>query len=218
MKTEYSIHYVERLPKSYSKKTKLLLLIHGYGSDENDLFSFADEFPDNFLVISIRGIYNLPFGGFAWYSIDFMNNEKFTNTKEAKNSIEKINEFVENLSTEYSFDKNDIWLCGFSQGAIISYALGLQFPENYTKLLCLSGYFEEKIISKNIDYNNLSETRIYISHGMEDVVIPIDWARKTNEMLQSKNLNINYNEYYSGHGINPENYRDLMLFVDKYNI
>lgn len=218
MKTADSIKYLIRNTKSSSKKNKLLLLIHGYGSDENDLFSFANEFPDNFLVISIRGVYSLPFGGFAWYSIDFMNNEKFTNTEEAKLSVEKIHHFLEDFSKEFDFDYNDIWLCGFSQGAIISYALGLQFPKNYKKLLCLSGYFEQKIIAKNIDNNDFSQTRFYISHGTEDVVIPIEWARKSNEILKDRNLNISYNEYYSGHGINPENYRDLMLFVDKYNI
>ena len=50
-----------------------IILLHGYGSDENDLFSFADHLPNKYNVISMRSQFETPMGGYCWFSIDFNN-------------------------------------------------------------------------------------------------------------------------------------------------
>lgn len=79
MKELKGISYLERKPGIQLEKNPLLLLIHGYGSNEADLFSFAEDLPPEFHVISVRGIHTLTPGMYAWYEIDFINMEKFTN-------------------------------------------------------------------------------------------------------------------------------------------
>ena len=68
-----------------------LILIHGYGSNMDDLFSFSNYLPGQYTIISINTPLELPFGGGAWYSINFDSNlKKWSDNDEAKNSLGKI--------------------------------------------------------------------------------------------------------------------------------
>jgi hypothetical protein len=58
-------------PKIKLDKNPLIVLIHGYGSNEEDLFSFAAELPDEYYLVSARAPYNLQYGSYAWYAINF---------------------------------------------------------------------------------------------------------------------------------------------------
>ena len=68
---ELSLEYQVREPKILLDKNPLLLLLHGYGSNDYDLFSFASELPDEYFVISARAPYDLQYGSYAWYAINF---------------------------------------------------------------------------------------------------------------------------------------------------
>ena len=76
---------------SKSKKIPLLILLHGYGSDENDLFSFAKELPKELCIISLRAPIKIIPYGYAWYNINFDENKnKWNDTKQAKKSMNVI--------------------------------------------------------------------------------------------------------------------------------
>ena len=64
------LHYIKR-PSTLTENAPLLILCHGYGSDENDLFSFASELPEELYIISVRAPYQLQPYGNAWYAINF---------------------------------------------------------------------------------------------------------------------------------------------------
>jgi len=66
-----SLEYKIQEPKVILDKNPVLLLLHGYGSNEEDLFSFATELPDNYYIISARAPYDLHYGAYAWYAINF---------------------------------------------------------------------------------------------------------------------------------------------------
>ena len=66
-----SLHYLVKEPKIKKDKNPLLLLLHGYGSNEEDLFSFANELPEEYYVISARAPYDMMYGSYAWYAINF---------------------------------------------------------------------------------------------------------------------------------------------------
>ena len=74
-----TLDYLIREPKSNTKTPSLLILLHGYGSNEEDLFSFANELPDDLLIVSLRAPYEMGYGGYAWYAInlDDQNNKWF---------------------------------------------------------------------------------------------------------------------------------------------
>ena len=68
-----SLHYIVREPKQATENPPLLILLHGYGSNEQDLFSFAEELPDNLLIVSAQAPHSMEFGAYAWYAINFDN-------------------------------------------------------------------------------------------------------------------------------------------------
>lgn len=213
MKELIGINYLERKPKKTLDKNPLILLIHGYGSNEEDLFSFADDLPDEFHVISVRALFTLSFGMYGWYEIDFVNMQKFNNIPQGIESRNKLMKFIDEIVKLENLDAGNIWLCGFSQGAILSYGIALNHPEKVKFVACLSGYPEKDFIGEidqNKDYSNLD---FFISHGTEDAVIPIEWARMGKPLLDDLKIKNEYHEYRAGHGIAPQNYYDLMSWM-----
>jgi phospholipase/carboxylesterase len=216
---ELSLYHLVREPKVKKDKNPLLLLIHGYGSNEEDLFGFAAQLPDEYFIISVRAPYTLPGYGFAWYAINFdADMNKFTDDVQARQSRDLIAKFIDEAVAAYPIDADNITLIGFSQGAILSYGVSLTYPEKIRKVAVLSGYLHDKIIPeydklKFVDWDYL---KYFISHGVVDQVIPVEWARKAPEFLKTLGLDAEYHEYPVGHGVAPQNFYDLLKFINGY--
>lgn len=214
MKELNGMNYLERLPLVKREKAPLFLLIHGYGSNEADLFSFAQDLPAEAHVVSVRAPYEIMFGGYAWYAIDFVNNEKFMDIDQAIESRTKLINLIDALIEHENLDAKNVWVAGFSQGAILTYALALNYPNKIKNALILSGYPEDRVIGDLTvtgDYSNLS---FFVSHGVEDAVLPIDWAQKGKTLLKQLAIPHEYHEYRSGHGIHPQNYHDMLVWIN----
>ena len=205
-----SLHHLVRAPKVKLDKNPLLLLLHGYGSNEEDLFSFATELPDYYYVISARAPYSLQYGSYAWYAINFDADEnKFSDHDQARTSRDLISTFIDELITNYSIDPKNITLIGFSQGSILSYAVALSYPEKIQRVVAMSGYLNLDIVTENYKNNNFSKLKIFASHGTVDQVIPVSWARKAKPILEHLGIECVYKEYPIGHGISPQNFYDF---------
>ena len=97
-----SLQYLVRKPKKVSENPPLLILLHGYGSNKEDLFSFAEELPDDFLIISAQAPHEIGFEGYAWYAINFdAMNVKFSDLEQAKESIDIIAKFIDEIQQKY---------------------------------------------------------------------------------------------------------------------
>ncbi|MFV5692631.1 alpha/beta hydrolase [Flavobacterium sp. LT1R49] len=205
-----SLEYKIREPKIKLDKNPLLLLLHGYGSNEEDLFSFATELPDEYYIISARAPYNMQYGAYAWYAINFDADEnKFSDHEQAKISRDLIAQFIDELIQTYPIDSKNITLVGFSQGSILSYAIALSHPDKVQRVVALSGYVSEPILEENYLRNDLTKLKIFHSHGTADQVIPVEWARKTKPFLDKLGIKSTYKEYPVGHGVAPQNFYDF---------
>ena len=205
--------HVVRQPKQPTKNPSLLILLHGYGSNELDLFSFAEELPDNLLIISLRAPYEMGHGGYAWYAINLdSENNKFSDLDQARESLRKIATTIDNLKTQYATNPNNTFLLGFSQGAILSYALSFNFPNKIEHIIALSGYLNTELLPE--DSNQKISTDYYISHGSVDQVIPVNWAKKASLFLDSKGIQNEFSEYPVGHGIAPQNFFSFKKWIE----
>ncbi|PQJ78109.1 alpha/beta hydrolase [Polaribacter porphyrae] len=208
-----SLHYIVRKPKTITEKPPLLILLHGYGSNEQDLFSFADELPDELLIVSAQAPNSMGFGGYAWYAINFDDvNGKFSDLKQAKESIIKIADFIDEIKEKYNTNPDKTFLLGFSQGAILSYSLSFMYPNKVNYILALSGYINKDMIPKNISKN--IKTEYYCSHGSVDQVLPVDWARNSKPFLDNLGLQNVYSEYPVGHGVAPQNFYSFKSWIE----
>jgi len=205
-----SLRYLVKEPKIILEKNPLLLLIHGYGSNEQDLFSFAEELPETHYVISVRAPFDLQYGSYAWYAINFDADEnKFSDLNQAKDSRDLLVQFIDELIEKYPIDSNTISLIGFSQGSILSYSVALSYPEKIRKAVAFSGYLNAEMILPGIEKRDFSQLQIFASHGTQDQVIPVEWARKTKPFLDQLGIENIFREYPIGHGISPQNFFDF---------
>lgn len=188
----------------------VIIMLHGFGSDENDLFSFANELPEKYAIISLKAPIRLEPYGNAWYNIYFDNNQgKFSDDEQAITSREIVSKCIDEIIEKYKIDSNNITLLGFSQGTILSFGVALSYPEKVKNVIGLSGYINEAILKDGYAENDFSNLNIYTSHGNVDQVIPVEWARKTKPFLKNLNIDCKYSEFPVGHGVAPQNFDEL---------
>ena len=213
---DLSLYHLVREPKIKQEKNPLLLLLHGYGSNEEDLFSFAAQLPDEYFIVSARAPYSLPPYGNAWYAITFDSDmNKFSDDKQAIESRDLIIKFIDELIEAYPIAQDNVTLLGFSLGSILCYAVALTHPEKIKRVAALSGYLNMDIVGKSLHAEDVTKVKFFISHGVVDQVIPVEWARKAPEFLKNLGLGVEYHEYNSGHGVAPQNFYDLVDWLNK---
>ncbi|WP_299886490.1 alpha/beta hydrolase-fold protein [uncultured Lacinutrix sp.] len=202
------LHHVVR-ESSLKDNAPLLILFHGYGSDENDLFSFASELPEELFIVSARAPYAMQPYGNAWYAINFdAEKGKWSDNEQAIQSRDLIAKFIDEVIATYPVNKDNVSLLGFSQGTILSYAVAFTYPEKIKNIIALSGYINTDLFDTKTteDYNHLS---FYCSHGSVDQVIPVDWARQAPKFLSELKIVHKYNEFPVGHGVAPQNFYEF---------
>ncbi|ULC60649.1 alpha/beta fold hydrolase [Flaviramulus sp. BrNp1-15] len=207
--TSLSLQHIIR-KSTLTENAPLLIMMHGYGSDENDLFSFASELPEELFIISVKAPYAMqPFGN-AWYAINFdAEKGKWSDNEQAIQSRDLIAKFIDEATSTYPVNKNNVTLLGFSQGSILSYAVALTYPEKVKNIIALSGYINSDILPENLEKQDYSNLDFYCSHGSVDQVIPVDWARQNAPFLSSLNIKHQYSEFPVGHGVAPQNFYEF---------
>jgi phospholipase/carboxylesterase len=180
----------------------LLVLFHGPGADEHDLFPLLDLLdPDRRLLgVTPRGPLRLPPGGAHWYAVQeigFPDPATFTPT------YELVGEWLDALRDESGIPAAQTVLGGFSQGAVTTYALGLgRDRPRPAALLALSG-FVPTVPGLVLDLDP-PLPRITIGHGGLDPVISVEWGRRARALLEGAGADVLYRETpVLGHGIDP---------------
>lgn len=210
-----SLEHIIRPSSLKVGKPPVLFMFHGYGSNEEDLFSFAPELQAELCIISVRAPYPMEPFGHAWYAINFDANQgKWSDDEQAIASREKIIAFIDEACKTYGLDDNRITLLGFSQGTILSYAVALSYPEKIKNVIALSGYINEGILTKDFLDKNHQSLKIYTSHGQVDQVIPPEWAQRAPTFLKKLGIEHVYEEFPVGHGVSPQNFYSFKKWLD----
>jgi len=148
------------------------------------------------------------------YSINFDDkNGKFSDLKQAKESIDQIAIFIDEIKIKYNTKTNQTFLLGFSQGAILSYSLSLFYPNKVQHVIALSGYINTELIPATISKE--IKTDYYCSHGSVDQVLPVEWARKSKPFLDDLGFQNVYFEYPVGHGVAPQNFYSFKTWIEE---
>jgi len=190
----------------------LLVLLHGRATDENDLFPVLDFLdPDQRLVgITVRGPLSLPPGGRHWYvvpRVGYPDPETFAAT------LEQLFELLDSLPETFGVPPEDTVLGGFSQGAVMSYALGLAAGRPRPGgILALSGFIPT-VPGFQLDLGAREGLPVLIAHGSLDPVISVQFARQAREQLEAAALSVTYYESPMAHTIDPRVMPDLQRWL-----
>lgn len=206
------LEYKIRKSAIENQKNPSIIFLHGYGSDENDLFSFAEYLPKKYTIISLRAPFETPMGGYCWFSINFNNsNEKWSDHKQAYQSILNLESQIDFFIQKYNLEPDQIDLLGFSQGAVLSWTLLLDSSIKINRAVCLSGYIDKSLLKEDIySYRDIIA---YSSHGTNDPVIPFDWAKTSIESLKENNPNVVFNSFQDAHNVSQENFQSILNWL-----
>jgi Predicted esterase len=111
-------------------------------------------------------------------------------------------------------DADKIFLLGFSMGTIMSYAMSLSHPEKFAGVIAQSGFVRDHP-ELDFTWDRLNHCAFIITHGINDPIIPVALARKTNAMFLKSNAKFVYKEYPMGHEISGESLADVCEWLRK---
>jgi phospholipase/carboxylesterase len=209
---DLSLGYLVQQPKLASTKRKAIVLLHGVGSNEQDLFSLSNQLPGNYFIISPRGPFTLGNGRYAWYNVDFSTGKPIIHAEQEIRSRELIMTFIKEIKSKYHL--HEVYLGGFSQGAIMSYSIGLAYPGEVQGIVSLSGRILEEIKPMVKKDDQLQHLKVMVAHGVEDNTLPIHYAREAKTYLESLGVQLTYHEYQTGHQVTHDVLTDLNDWLD----
>ena len=179
-----------------------LVLFHGRGADEHDLFPLLDMLdPERRLLgLTLRGPLSLPPGGAHWYAVPrvgYPDRDTFHATYQA------VATELDRILAEHDLASERMVLGGFSQGAVMSYALGLgEGRPKPAGVMALSGFIPT-VEGFAVDPANATGLPVAIGHGEQDPVISVEFARDARDRLTADGAEITYRESPMGHRIDP---------------
>ena len=207
-----SLEYLKREPsRQLTGSSPLLILLHGLGSDEHDLFSFAPHLDARYRILSVRAPRIYPYRGFAWFDLDFSGSIPLPNYTQIGEAREVLLSFIREVSQLYNASR--IYLAGFSQGAIMSYLTALTHPSLVAGVLTMSGYIVKSPMLPTVASEELKALSIFATHGINDRVLPVFLGRSTRDYLESLQLNFTYQEYLMGHEVNQVCFEDCKAWL-----
>ncbi len=193
----------------------LLLLLHGIGSNEEDLFGLAPYLDERLVVVSARAPVALDYGGYGWFRIEFTPRGMVADIEQANKSLRLLPGFVDELIEAYGADAGRVYLMGFSQGAMMSLALTLTSPEKVAGLVAMSGRLPRQVLELEPDRDALSGKPVLVTHGLYDPVLPVENGRAVRDYLAGLPVELTYREYPMRHEVSAESLRDVTAWLTR---
>jgi phospholipase/carboxylesterase len=206
------VHLV-RQPLPEADNPPLLLLLHGVGSNERDLFGLAPLLDERFVVLSLRAPNTLGQGSYAWFEVDFTPQGSVINPEQAEQSRQVLVDFIGKAVDAYGADPHQVYLMGFSQGAIMSASIALTQPDLVAGTVLMSGRILPEIRPIMAAPEQLKGLPVLVVHGTKDTVLPVHNGRASRDLLSSLPVDLTYHEYAMGHEVTAQSLGDVTKWL-----
>jgi phospholipase/carboxylesterase len=186
----------------------MLVLTHGRGADEHDLLPLADMLDPGRRLVAVlpRGPLRLPPGGAHWYAVQEIGRPDpgtFLPTFAA------LSGWLDETADAHEITADRIVLAGFSQGAVMSYALGLAAERpRPAGIVALSGFIPA-VPGFELGLEERVGLPVAIGHGTHDPVIGVEFGRRARALLEGAGADVRYRESPMAHSIDPEYLSEL---------
>lgn len=207
MKSPYIFKHYE--PKNMGEGEKpAIFLLHGLGSNEDDLLQLMGDLNNDCHIFCLRGpISHDP--GYAFYTFA---EEGKPEQKIFDKVVTVTRDFIREAIDEFQLDSKKIFVAGFNQGAVIAQALFVIMGSEIRACCALSGHLPQ-FVKEQYAVRDLSESRIFISHGEYDYDYPLQWSVESKQFFEDQGACVTYKTYPVGHGVSLENRRDFIAFI-----
>ncbi len=208
-----SLQYLARPPAASGGQPPMLILLHGVGSNEADLFSLAPHLDERFLILSARAPLARQPGSYAWYPVQFTPTGFLIDPDAALRSQQILSRFIGEAVEAFAADAQRVVLMGFSQGAIMSLNTMLTQPETLSGVVAMSGRLLTALQSTWAEPERLRGFPVVVAHGQYDEVIPIEEGRAIRDYLSTLPVNLTYHEYPMGHTISEASLAQVQAWL-----
>ncbi|ROM33651.1 phospholipase [Pseudomonas poae] len=211
------------LPLSYLEQTQgdarnqpLVIFLHGFGSNEEDLFGIKDALPSTWTYLSVRAPMPVDPSGYRWFARKPGDGEYDGETADLQRSAKLIEDFVTQATAKYHTQSDRVFLVGFSQGAIMSYEVGLRKPALVRGIAALSGSVLPVLKAELKPDAALDKLAIFIGHGTLDQALAYTSATRANEVLLGLGLKPEFHGYMGmPHTVSEAEVQDLKAWLEK---
>jgi len=216
LQTDLPLKYLEQT-NADTPNQPLVIFLHGYGSNEQDLFGIKDDLPASYTYLSVRAPITMEEGSYQWFrkkGEGAYNGE----TDDLKTSGQVLLDFIAQAAKKYHTEPDKVVLVGFSQGAIMSYEVALRHPEALGGIAALSGRILPVLKSALKPDEKRQTLAIFIGHGKQDNRLPYKDGTDANSLLQSISLTPEFHGYEGlGHSISAAEIEDLNAWLQRLN-
>jgi phospholipase/carboxylesterase len=189
------------------------VLLHGLGGNETSLSGLASMLPADIAVALVRSPIALGPGSFGTFMVDFTSNGPVIDTEAAESSRRSLAAFIDELQERTGIAPERTLVAGFSQGGIMSAGLALTRPNLVAGFAILSGRILPEIGPLIAAREDLAHLDALVLHGESDSTLPVIWAERSAELLQSLGLHFAQRRYDARHEITREMSTDFVDWV-----
>lgn len=191
--------------------TPLLILLHGYGSNEDDLFGLAPYLDPRFAVISARAPLVLGTGSYAWFPLEFDAAGVRVRPADVRTAVAGVAAFVREAVAAYGSNPSAAVVAGFSQGATMAGAALMREPGLAAGGVLMSGFVSAEMVEGGVAAaeSRLRDKSVLITHGQLDAVVPVAAGRAGRNLFEALGADVAYREYSMGHEISEACLEDV---------
>jgi phospholipase/carboxylesterase len=208
-----SLTHLVRRPILQAGAPPLLILLHGIGSNEEDLIGLESYLDERFLIVSARAPFPYGWGGYAWFEIQWMPDRIAIDRAQAEQSRDLLVRFIGETVAAYGADPARVYLMGFSQGAMMGGWVALTRPDLVAGAALMSGRVPEELRDQIASPEQLAGKPFLVVHGTRDDVLPIHNGRASRDLLQGLPVELTYREYPMGHEVSAQSLSDVVTWL-----
>jgi phospholipase/carboxylesterase len=214
MNSDLCLQYLELSSEDGRSNAPICIFLHGRLANEADLFDLGPSIHQKYRVLSVRAPIRMGLKAYGWFYSERSPVYRAKDTEEANNSLKLLQEFIIQVKDKYRVNTKEIFLLGFSQGAILSLGVAFTRPDLIGGIVCLSGCILPSFLSQITAPDQLKHFPIFLSHGTEDDILPIEFGRSAKATLDQLPVDLVYEEHKMGHNVTDTNFssaRDWLL-------
>jgi len=196
-------------PSYVADQNRVLLLLHGHLGNENAMWILTKPLSKDYFLLAPRAPIKTGEDQYSWHEIGPQWPNIQTYKAMAQQLIVRVDHWlgVQNIDN-YQFD-----VMGFSQGAVMAYALAILFPDRIGKVAALAGLIPQ-VWQDQLDLNSLACKTFFIAHGTQDDIIPIEKAYQAAAWLEQQGAQITFCKADIGHKLSANCFNGLGEFFD----